>query len=33
MRIAMGYDFASLTIDLETQLKGQICHFVIKLTI
>jgi len=40
MCIAMGYDFAimgydsaSLTFDLKTQLKGQICHFVMKLTI
>ncbi len=29
----MGYDFASLSFDLETQLKGQICHFVMKLTL
>ena len=33
MRIAMGYDFASMTFDLKTQLKGQICHFVMKLMI
>ena len=33
MRFAMGYDFASLRFDLETQLKCQICNFVMKLTI
>ena len=27
----MMYDFASLTFDLDRQLKAQICHFVMKL--
>jgi len=33
MHIAMGYDFASLTFDLDGQLKGEICHFVMKFAI
>jgi len=33
MRIGVGYGFASLTFDLDGQLKGQICHFVMKLAI
>ena len=33
MHIDMGYDFASLTFDLNRQLKGEICHFVMTLAI
>jgi len=28
MRIDVGYGLASLTFDVDGQLKGQICHFV-----
>ena len=31
MCVDIIYDFASLSFDLDKQLKGQICHFVMKM--
>ena len=33
MCVDIIFNFASLSFDLDKQLKGQICHFVIKMAI